>query len=116
MISLQDIEQARDRIGAFIERTPCPRSAFFSELLDCTEVYFKLENLQRTGSFKERGALNKMLTLTEEERRRGVIAASAGNHAQGVAFHAGRLGIRATIVMPERTPLIKVTSTRGYGA
>jgi threonine dehydratase len=116
MISLQDIEQAKERIAGNIERTPCPRSAFFSELLDCKEVYFKLENLQRTGSFKERGALNKMLMLTASERRQGVIAASAGNHAQGVAFHAGRLGIRATIVMPERTPLIKVTSTRGYGA
>jgi threonine dehydratase len=79
-------------------------------------IFLKLENLQRTGSFKERGALNKLLTLTGEERRRGVIAASAGNHAQGVAFHAARLGIRAQIVMPESTPLVKVVSTRGFGA
>ena len=116
MVTLKDIEEARGRIQDGIERTPCPRSKYFSELLDLNEVYFKLENLQRTGSFKERGALNKLLTLTPEERARGVIAASAGNHAQGVAFHAGKLGIKATIVMPEQTPLIKVTSTRGYGA
>jgi len=116
VVTLKDIEEARGRIQDGIERTPCPRSKYFSELLDLNEVYFKLENLQRTGSFKERGALNKLLTLTPEERARGVIAASAGNHAQGVAFHAGKLGIKATIVMPEQTPLIKVTSTRGYGA
>jgi threonine dehydratase len=116
VVTLKDIEEARGRIQDGIERTPCPRSKYFSELLDLNEVYFKLENLQRTGSFKERGALNKLLTLTAEERARGVIAASAGNHAQGVAFHAGKLGIKATIVMPEQTPLIKVTSTRGYGA
>lgn len=116
MVTLKDIEEARERIQDAIERTPCPRSKYFSELLDLNEVYFKLENLQRTGSFKERGARNKLLTLTAEERARGVIAASAGNHAQGVAFHAGRLGIEAVIVMPEQTPLIKVTSTRGYGA
>jgi threonine dehydratase len=76
----------------------------------------KLENLQRTGSFKERGALNKLLTLSESERKRGVIAASAGNHAQGVAFHAAAHGIRAQIVMPLATPLVKVAATRSYGA
>jgi len=79
-------------------------------------VHLKLENLQRTGSFKERGALNKLLTLSESERKRGVIAASAGNHAQGVAFHAAALGIRVQIVMPLATPQVKVASTRSYGA
>jgi threonine dehydratase len=79
-------------------------------------AWFKFENLQRTGSFKERGALNRMMLLPEEHRRRGVIAASAGNHAQGVAYHASRLGIPATIVMPERTPLVKVSATQRYGA
>ena len=80
------------------------------------EVYLKLENLQMTGSFKERGALNRLLLLTAEESARGVVAASAGNHAQGVAYHATRLGIRSTIVMPLATPLVKVTATRGFGA
>src|SRR4051794_17506990 len=116
MLSLQDIEEAHRRIDDAVYRTPCPKSEHFSHLAGVSALYFKLENLQRTGSFKERGALNKMLQLTAEERARGVIAASAGNHAQGVAYHAGRLGIGATIVMPERTPLIKASSTRGYGA
>ncbi|MBX5484262.1 MAG: threonine ammonia-lyase [Myxococcaceae bacterium] len=115
MITLQDIEEAFRRIDEAVYRTPCARSEHFKEA-GCSALYNKLENLQRTGSFKERGALNKMLSLSEAERSRGVIAASAGNHAQGVAFHAGRLGIKATIVMPERTPLIKVASTRYYGA
>jgi threonine dehydratase len=79
-------------------------------------LHLKLENLQRTGSFKERGALNKLLTLSESERKRGVIAASAGNHAQGVAFHAAARGIRAQIVMPLATPLVKVAATRSFGA
>jgi len=116
MISLQDIEQAKERIAGNIERTPCPRSAFFSELLDCKEVYFKLENLQRTGSFKERGALNKLLSLNDNERGAGVVAMSAGNHAQGVAFHARRLGIPATIVMPLSTPFTKIDRTEELGA
>ena len=80
------------------------------------QVYLKLDNLQRTGAFKERGALNKILTLTDDEKARGVIAASAGNHAQAVAFHATTRGIRAQIVMPLATPLVKVSATRGYGA
>ncbi len=80
------------------------------------QVYLKMENLQRTGAFKERGALNKILTLTQAERERGVIAASAGNHAQAVAYHAGQEGIRARIVMPLMTPLVKVAATSGYGA
>src|SRR5271155_1359633 len=80
------------------------------------QVYLKLENLQMTGSFKERGALNRIALLTPEQARRGVIAASAGNHAQGVAYHATKRGIRALIVMPLATPLVKVTATRGFGA
>jgi threonine dehydratase len=116
MVTLQDIRTAHERISSAVPRTPCPRSDQFSDLTDVGELYCKLENLHRTGAFKERGALNKLLTLGPAERERGVIAASAGNHAQGVAYHAGRLGISATIVMPERTPLIKVTRTREYGA
>jgi len=115
MVTLQDIEAARRRIRDAVYLTPCAGSEHFSRLLGC-EAFFKLENLQRTGSFKERGALNKLLLLTPDERGRGVIAASAGNHAQGVSYHSGRLGIPATIVMPEATPLIKVSSTRSYGA
>lgn len=115
MITLEDIEAAQKRINGSIYRTPFSPSEHFPEA-GCSALYFKYENEQRTGAFKERGALNKMLTLTQDERQRGVIAASAGNHAQGVAYHAGRLGISATIVMPERTPLIKVSKTRGYGA
>jgi threonine dehydratase len=112
MVTLQDILAARERLRESIRPTPCPQSDFFTEKTECAAVYFKMENLQRTGAFKERGALNKLLTLTPDERRRGIIAASAGNHAQGVAYNALRLGLRATIVMPERTPLIKVSRTR----
>lgn len=115
MVTLPDIEAARRRIREPLVLTPCTRSGGFDELFG-GEAWLKFENLQRTGSFKERGALNRMLLLPPEERARGVIAASAGNHAQGVAYHAGRLGIRATIVMPERTPLIKVANTEGFGA
>jgi threonine dehydratase len=116
MITLQHIEDAQQRIGEAVYKTPCPRSEQFKELVECATLSCKLENLQRTGAFKERGALNKLLTLSADERARGVIAASAGNHAQGLAYHAGRQGVSATIVMPERTPLIKVTRTRAYGA
>ncbi|WNZ60606.1 threonine ammonia-lyase [Myxococcus sp. MxC21-1] len=117
MVTLEDIQAARERLRSAIRPTPCPQSDYYTERTECAAVFFKLENLQRTGAFKERGALNKLLTLTEDERRRGVIAASAGNHAQGVAYHARRLGVSATIVMPERTPLIKVSRTRDdYGA
>lgn len=114
-VTLDDIFRARERIGDALVRTPCVRSGFFSERLGAG-AYFKLDNLQRTASFKERGALNRMLTLSAEERRRGVIAASAGNHAQGVAYHAGRLGIGAKIVMPLSTPEIKQQNTRQFGA
>ncbi|MBS2031653.1 MAG: threonine ammonia-lyase [Deltaproteobacteria bacterium] len=115
MVTLSDIEAARKRIGDQVKLSPCVRSEHFAKLTDAA-CWFKFENLQMTGSFKERGACNKLLQLSAEERARGVIAASAGNHAQGVAYHAGRLGITATIVMPEATPLIKVQSTRGHGA
>ena len=115
MIGIREIEEARARIDEHVVTTPCAKSEWFSKLTG-SKTYFKLENLQMTGSFKERGALNKILTLTAAEREHGVIAASAGNHAQGVAYHAGRLGIPATIVMPERTPLIKVQNTRSFGA
>jgi threonine dehydratase len=117
MVNLQDILAARERIRGAIRPTPCPASDYFTERTGCASVWFKMENLQRTGAFKERGALNKLLTLSPEEKARGVIAASAGNHAQGLAYHARKLGVKATIVMPERTPLIKVSRTRDeYGA
>ncbi len=115
MVTLSDIEAARRRIAEPLVLTPCTRSGVFDPLFG-GQAWFKFENLQRTGSFKERGALNRMLLLTAEERAKGIIAASAGNHAQGVAYHAGRLGVRATIVMPERTPLVKVSNTEGFGA
>lgn len=114
-VTLSSINTARSRIGDAIHLSPCQLSHHLSERIGLP-IYLKLENLQRTGSFKERGALNKLLTLSPEERERGVIAASAGNHAQGVAFHATRLGIRSQIVMPQATPLVKVVSTRGFGA
>src|ERR1700692_4219503 len=115
MITLNDIHSALRRIRESIYLSPCARSETFSQST-ANDVYLKLDNLQRTGSFQERGALNKLLSLSEEERGRGVIAASAGNHAQGVAYHAGKLGIQAQICMPLTTPLIKVSATRGYGA
>jgi len=115
MVTLSDIQTALGRIRESIQISPCTRSETFSELAG-NSVYLKLENRQRTGAYKERGALNKLLTLSAEERSRGVIAASAGNHAQAVAYHAARLGIRARICMPLPTPLIKVSATRGYGA
>jgi threonine dehydratase len=115
MITLQDVLAARDRIRGMVAVTPCPLSLPFSELCGA-QVHFKLENLHRTGSFKERGAANKFALLTPDERSRGVVAASAGNHAQGVAYNAQRLGIHATIVMPETAPLSKVQATRKFGA
>jgi threonine dehydratase len=114
MVTLKEIQAARERIGRAVVRTNCPQSLTLSRICGC-RTFFKLENLQMTGSFKERGALNKLLLLSDAERRAGVIAASAGNHAQGVAYHATRLGLRSTIVMPGPTPLIKVTSTRDLG-
>ena len=115
MIQLSDIHSALDRIRADIRVSPCPHSETFSGVTQ-NSIFLKLDNQQRTGAFKERGALNKLLMLNTQERARGVIAASAGNHAQGVSYHAGRHGIRARIVMPLPTPLTKVSATRGYGA
>ena len=115
MIQLSDIHSALNRIRTDIRVSPCTHSETFSAATQ-NSIFLKLDNQQRTGAFKERGALNKLLTLNGEERARGVIAASAGNHAQGVAYHAGRHGIRAHIVMPLPTPLTKVSSTRAYGA
>src|SRR5271157_4167308 len=114
MVNLSHIQSALDRVRKSIYVSPCTRSETFSELTG-NSIYLKLENRQRTGAYKERGALNKLLSLTAEERSQGVIAASAGNHAQAVAYHASNLGIRARIVMPLATPLIKVSATRGYG-
>jgi threonine dehydratase len=115
MIQLSDIQTALGRIRNDIRISPCTHSETFSALTQ-NEIFLKLDNQQRTGAFKERGALNKLLTLTNDERSRGVIAASAGNHAQGVAYHAGKHGIRARIFMPLPTPLTKVSSTKAYGA
>ena len=113
--SVADIEQARARIAGHVRVSPCTYSRLLSERLE-RHVYLKLENLQLTGSFKERGACNRLLQLTNEERQRGVVAASAGNHAQGVAYHARAFGIASTIVMPRTSPLVKVTQTRDLGA
>ncbi|MGD0800539.1 MAG: threonine ammonia-lyase [Terracidiphilus sp.] len=114
-VTLSSIKAARARILESIYISPCQLSSDLSDITGLA-LHLKLENLQRTGSFKERGALNKLLTLSQAERDRGVITASAGNHAQGVAFHASAQGIRAQIVMPLATPQIKVAATRGFGA
>src|ERR1700761_9466322 len=114
-LSLADVLAARERLNGSIYCTPCARSETLSRQTG-QSIFLKLENLQMTGSFKERGALSKISTLTPEEAGRGVIAASAGNHAQGVAHHATQRGIRSVIVMPLTTPLVKVQATRGFGA
>ncbi|HEX3470115.1 MAG TPA: threonine ammonia-lyase [Silvibacterium sp.] len=114
-VTLQDVQAAHQRIRDFIYYSPAPRSDELSRITG-QQVFLKLDNLQRTGAFKERGALNKILTLTDDEKQRGVIAASAGNHAQAVAYHATQRGIRARIVMPLMTPLVKVSSTTNFGA
>jgi threonine dehydratase len=113
--TIDDIRAATKRIDGAVIRTPMLVSRTLSEIIGA-EVWLKFENLQFTAAYKERGALNKLLQLTPEERARGVIAASAGNHAQAVAYHAKRLGIPAVIVMPEPTPTVKVTQTAGHGA
>ena len=114
-IGFADIRAAAQAIEGAVVRTPCLPSRVLSALFGC-EIWLKFENLQFTASFKERGALVKLLSLTPEERRVGVIAMSAGNHAQGVAYHASRLGIPATIVMPKFAPFTKVKHTRDFGA
>lgn len=115
VLSLADVERAQARIAGKVRRTPLSESAALSRLAGC-QVHLKLENLQFTGSFKERGAASRLLALGAEERARGVITASAGNHAQAVALHASRLGVAATVVMPESTPLVKVQATESHGA
>jgi threonine dehydratase len=114
-VTLQDIRAAAEALRDSIVRTPCLHSRTLSAITGA-QVYLKFENHQFTASFKERGALNKLLSLPPEQRARGVVAASAGNHAQGVAYHARRLGIPAVIVMPRYTPGVKVVHTRGHGA
>ena len=114
-VTLADIEAAHDRIRDQIVRTPTLLSRTLSAMTGAT-VYLKFENLQFTAAYKERGALNTLLQLDDAARAKGVIAASAGNHAQGLAYHAKRLGIPATIVMPLNTPTVKVTQTEGHGA
>src|SRR3954452_15797810 len=113
--TIDDILGAAARIKGAVIRTPMLVSRTLSEIIGA-EVWLKFENLQFTSAYKERGALNKLLQLDAEERARGVIAASAGNHAQAVAYHAKRLGIPATIVMPSTTPTVKVNQTEGHGA
>jgi threonine dehydratase len=114
-VTIDDIRAATRTIAGAVTRTPCLRSETLSQMTGA-DVWLKLENLQYTASFKERGALNRLLALDDKEKARGVIAMSAGNHAQAVAFHATRLGIPATIVMPTDTPFIKVTNTELLGA
>jgi len=115
MTTISAVRSARERIADGILETPCVPALGLDGLVP-GRTYLKLENLQRTGSFKDRGSLNRLLDLTPDERRRGVVTASAGNHAQAVAYHCSRLGIPATVVMPEGTPLVKVSNTRRFGA
>src|SRR5579863_1483655 len=114
-VTLEDVRAAAKTIEGQTVRTPMRYSRTLSEIAGC-DIYLKFENLQFTASFKERGALNRLLALTPDEKKRGVAAMSAGNHAQGVAYHAGRLGIPATIVMPVTAPFTKVKHTRDFGA
>lgn len=115
MLTLDTFEQAAEKVREVAQKTKLVESAYFSELTG-NKVFFKPENMQRTGAYKVRGAYYKISTLTDEERSRGLITASAGNHAQGVAFAASRYGVKAIIVMPTNTPFIKVERTRSYGA
>ena len=115
MLTLADVEAARERIAGGIYVSPCVESIPLSQLTGA-HIFCKLDYLQRTGSFKERGARNALLRLTDEQRKRGVIAASAGNHAQGIAYHGSLLGIPVTVVMPKFAALVKVTNCRHLGA
>ena len=115
MLTTNLINEARERIGSHIHRTPVFTSRFFNEAAGY-DVFFKCENLQRAGAFKIRGATNKILSLTAEEKRRGVVAFSSGNHAQAVALAAREAGVRAIVAMPNDAPKAKVAGTRGYGA
>lgn len=115
-LSLATIREAHERIRSFIHRTPVVSSRLFNDAAGGREVFFKCENLQRGGAFKVRGAMNKILSLTDEERRGGVVAFSSGNHAQAVALAADETGLRAVIAMPTDAPAAKVAATKGYGA
>ncbi|MGM0498642.1 MAG: threonine ammonia-lyase [Bacillota bacterium] len=115
LVTLEDIKKAREKLKGVAVKTDLDKSRTFSKMSG-NEVYLKLENLQRTGSFKIRGAYNKISNLTEDEKKNGVVAASAGNHAQGVALAATQMGIKSTIVMPEGAPIGKINATQGYGA
>ncbi len=115
MVSLNDVKKAHERIGKLIHKTPIDSSKTLSFLSGC-DIYLKLENLQKTGSYKVRGAFNKILKLKESGVKNGVIAASAGNHAQGVAYAASQSGLPSVIVMPETAPISKISATKSYGA
>src|SRR5207244_5617109 len=115
MVTPELIHEAHLRIKAFVHQTPIITSRSFDEAAD-KQVFFKCENLQRAGAFKIRGATNKILSLTEEEKRRGVVAFSSGNHAQAVALAAREAGVRAIVTMPQAAPRSKVSATRQYGA
>ncbi|HEY9580143.1 MAG TPA: threonine ammonia-lyase [Rhizorhapis sp.] len=114
-VNIDDIRAAHERIAASIVRTPTLLSRTLSSIVGA-QVYLKFENLQFTAAYKERGALNRLLLLSDEARKKGVIAASAGNHSQGLAYHGARLGVPVTIVMPKTTPMVKVMQTKGHGA
>ncbi|WP_426169597.1 pyridoxal-phosphate dependent enzyme [Sandarakinorhabdus sp. DWP1-3-1] len=114
-LTIDDVRQAADAIAGAVVRTPFLPSQTLSQLTGA-DVWLKFENLQFTASFKERGALNRLLQLSDAERARGVVAVSAGNHAQGVAYHGRRLGIPVTVVMPNGTPRTKIACTEGFGA
>lgn len=113
-VTFEDVESARARVGTLIRRTPCVPASNLARTYGMN-LWLKLETLQVSGSFKGRGAANKLLSLPIRDQRRGVVTASAGNHAQRLALHASRLGIESTIVMPEYTPIVKVSRTAGYG-
>src|SRR5437762_934379 len=115
MLTLELIQQAASRIAGRVHRTPVMTSRSFNETAGC-EVFFKCENLQRAGAFKARGATNKILSLSDDEKKRGVIAVSSGNHAQAVALASREAGIRAVVCIPDDAPKMKVAATRGYGA
>src|SRR5256884_4401048 len=115
MLTIELIKQAAVRIAGRVHRTPVVTSRSFNEFADA-EVFFKCENLQRAGAFKARGATNKILSLTDDEKKRGVIAVSSGNHAQAVALASREAGIRAVVCIPDDAPKMKVAATRGYGA
>ena len=115
LLQLSDVQQARVRLNGGIRLTPCVRTTHLSDLVGA-HLFLKRDDLQRTGSFKERGARHALLSLSADERDRGIVAASAGNHAMGLAFHGAALGIRVTVVMPVTAPVVKIARCRGLGA